>query len=65
MFDQKKDDDFHANFDYASQRALFTMKTRRPSEFGDIRIYRPDEMLATIFAKSNIPTTVDWGELEL
>jgi MinD-like ATPase involved in chromosome partitioning or flagellar assembly len=65
MFDQQRDDDFHANFDYASQRALFTMKTRRPSEFGDVRIYRPDEMLATIFAKSNIPTTVDWGELEL
>lgn len=65
MFDQKKDDDFHANFEYASQRALFTMKTRRPSEFGDVRIYRPDEMLATIFAKSNIPTTIDWGELEL
>ena len=41
MFDQKKDDDFHANFDYASQRALFTMKTRRPSEFGDVRIYTP------------------------
>jgi MinD-like ATPase involved in chromosome partitioning or flagellar assembly len=65
MFDQKKDDDFHANFEYASQRALFTMKNRRPSEFGDIRIYRPDEMLATIFAKSNVPTAVDWGELEL
>ena len=65
MFDQKKDDDFHANFEYASQRALFTMKTRRASEFGDVRIYRPDEMLATIFAKSNIPTTIDWGELEL
>lgn len=65
MFDQKKDDDFHANFEYASQRALFTMKTRRPSEFGDIRVYRPDEMLATIFAKSNVPTSVDWGELEL
>ena len=65
MFDQKKDDDFHANFDYASQRALFTMKTRRPSEFGDVRIYRPDEMLAAIFAKSNVPTSVDWGELDL
>jgi len=65
MFDQKKDDDFHANFDYASQRALFTMKTRRPSEFGDIRIYQPNEMLATIFAKSNVPTAIDWGELEL
>ncbi len=65
MFDQKKDDDFHANFEYASQRALFTMKARRASEFGDVRIYRPDEMLATIFAKSNIPTTIDWGELEL
>ena len=65
MFDQKKDDDFHANFEYASQRALFTMKTRRPIEFGDVRIYRPDEMLATIFAKSNVPTAIDWGELEL
>jgi len=65
MFEQKKDDDFHANFDYASQRALFTMKNRRPSEFGDIRIYTPTEMLNTIFAKSNVPTAVDWGELEL
>lgn len=64
MFEQKKDDDFHANFDYASQRALFTMKTRRPSEFGDTRIYTPTEMLTTIFAKSNIPTMVDWSELE-
>jgi len=64
MFEQKKDDDFHANFDYASQRALFTMKTRRPSEFGDMRIYTPTEMLNTIFAKSNIPTMVDWSELE-
>ena len=64
MFDQKKDDDFHANFEYASQRALFTMKTRRPSEFGDTRIYTPTEMLNTIFAKSNIPTMVDWTELE-
>ena len=64
MFEQKKDDDFHANFDYASQRALFTMKTRRPSEFGDTRIYTPNEMLNTIFAKSNIPTMVDWSELE-
>ena len=64
MFEQKKDDDFHANFEYASQRALFTMKTRRPSEFGDVRIYTPNEMLTTIFAKSNIPTMVDWSELE-
>jgi MinD-like ATPase involved in chromosome partitioning or flagellar assembly len=64
MFEQKKDDDFHANFEYASQRALFTMKTRRPSEFGDVRIYTPKEMLTTIFAKSNIPTMVDWSELE-
>jgi len=64
MFEQKKGDDFHANFDYASQRALFTMKTRRPSEFGDLRVYTPNEMLTTIFAKSNIPTMVDWAELE-
>jgi MinD-like ATPase involved in chromosome partitioning or flagellar assembly len=64
MFDQKKNDDFYANFDYATQRALFTMKNRRPSEFGDVRIYSPQEMLASLFAKSNLPTTVDWGELE-
>jgi hypothetical protein len=64
MFQQKKDDDFYANFDYASQRALFTMKTRRPSEFGDLRIFTPAEMLTNIFAKSNIPTGIDWAELE-
>ncbi len=52
MFEQRKDDDFHANFDYSSQRALFTMKTRRPSEFGDVKIYKPGEMLTTMFAKS-------------
>ena len=45
MFDQKKDDDYFANFDYVTQRALFTMKNRRPSEFGDMRIYTPQEML--------------------
>ena len=64
MFEQKKDDDYFANFEYACQRALFTMKTRRPSEFGDVRIYRPGEMLDHIFAKSNVPTSIDWGELE-
>jgi flagellar biosynthesis protein FlhG len=64
MFDQKKDDDFFANFDYTSQRALFTMKNRRPSEFGDLRVYSPQEMLTTLFAKSNLPTTIDWSELE-
>jgi cellulose biosynthesis protein BcsQ len=64
MFDQRKDDDFHANFDYSAARALFTMKNRRPSEFGDLRIFTPDEMLKSIFAKSNIPTSVDWEELE-
>ncbi|HEX9163420.1 MAG TPA: AAA family ATPase [Thermoanaerobaculia bacterium] len=52
MFEQKKNDDYYANFDYISQRALFTMKTRRPSEFGDTRIYTPKEMLATLFAKT-------------
>jgi MinD-like ATPase involved in chromosome partitioning or flagellar assembly len=64
MFEQKKDDDFVANFDYATQRALFTIKNRRPSEFGDLRIYSPQEMLRSLFAKSNLPTTVDWNELE-
>jgi flagellar biosynthesis protein FlhG len=64
MFEQKKDDDFYANFDYVTQRMLFSMKNRRPSELGDVRIYTPDEMLASLFAKSNVPTTIDWSELE-
>ncbi len=64
MFDQKKDDDFYANFDYVTQRTLFTMKHRRPSELGDLRIYTPQEMLSSLFAKSNVPTTIDWSELE-
>jgi MinD-like ATPase involved in chromosome partitioning or flagellar assembly len=52
MFEQKKNDDFRANFDYTVQRALFTMKTRRASEFGDLKIYRPEEMVQIAFAKS-------------
>lgn len=52
MFQQRKDDDYRANFDYIAQRALFTMRTRRPGEFGDARIYTPTEMLDVIFAKS-------------
>jgi MinD-like ATPase involved in chromosome partitioning or flagellar assembly len=64
MFDQKKDDDYYANFDYVCQRALFTMRNRRASEFGDTRVYTPPEMLSTLFAKSNLPTTIDWNELE-
>jgi MinD-like ATPase involved in chromosome partitioning or flagellar assembly len=64
MFEQKKDDDFFANFDYVTQRTLFAMKNRRPSELGDTRIYTPREMLQSLFAKSNVPTTVDWGEVE-
>lgn len=64
MFEQKKHDDFYANFDYVTQRTLFTMKNRRASELGDTRIYNPSEMLASLFAKSNVPTTMDWGEVE-
>jgi MinD-like ATPase involved in chromosome partitioning or flagellar assembly len=64
MFDQKKDDDYYANFEYVTQRALFTMKSRRASELGDVRVYTPHEMLTSLFAKSNIPSTIDWSELE-
>jgi len=31
MFEQRKEDDYFANFEYVSQRARFTMKNRRPS----------------------------------
>ncbi|HVT42782.1 MAG TPA: AAA family ATPase [Thermoanaerobaculia bacterium] len=54
MFHQKREDDFRANFDYVTQRALFTMKTRRPSELGDVRLYKPKQMLDFIFAKSTL-----------
>ena len=64
MFEQKKNDDYYANFDYVTQRTLFTMKNRRSSELGDTRVYNPSEMLASLFAKSNVPTTMDWGEVE-
>jgi hypothetical protein len=64
MFDQKKNDDYYANFEYVTQRTLFTMKTRRPSELGDVKIYTPPQMLSSLFAKSNIPSTIDWNELE-
>jgi flagellar biosynthesis protein FlhG len=64
MFEQKKDDDYSANFEYVTQRTLFTMKNRRASELGDVRVYTPQEMLASLFAKSNIPSTIDWSELE-
>lgn len=52
MFNQKKDDDYHANFKYITQRALYTIKTRRPGEFGDQRIYKSGQMLDMIFAKA-------------
>jgi MinD-like ATPase involved in chromosome partitioning or flagellar assembly len=52
MFQQKKDDDYRANFEYLTQRALFTLNTRRPSEFGDSRIYSSSEILKVLFAKS-------------
>lgn len=64
MFEQKKNDDYYANFDYVTQRTLFSMKTRRASELGDSRIYTPAEMLESLFAKSNLPSTMDWGEVE-
>ncbi|HEX7706648.1 MAG TPA: AAA family ATPase [Thermoanaerobaculia bacterium] len=64
MFAQRKDDDYYANFEYVTQRTLFSMQNRRPSELGDTRIYQPAEMLESLFAKSNLPTAVDWSELE-
>jgi MinD-like ATPase involved in chromosome partitioning or flagellar assembly len=52
MFTQKKDDDYHSNFEYITQRALYTIQSRRPSELGDTKIYTPREMLTTLFAKT-------------
>ena len=55
MFEQRKDDDYYANFEYVANRAMFTMKNRRPNEFGDTRIYNPEEMLKALFTKSARP----------
>lgn len=52
MFNHKRDDDFRANFDYITQRALFTIQSRRPGEFGDSKIYSPKEMLEAMYARS-------------
>ena len=52
MYAQKKDDDYVANFEYISERAMFTIDTRRPSEFGDTRIWPPEQMLQTVFVKA-------------
>jgi MinD-like ATPase involved in chromosome partitioning or flagellar assembly len=65
MFEQRKEDDYYANFEYIAQRAMFTMKNRRPSEFGDTRIYQPQEMLKALFAKSNAPVAKNLSELDL
>jgi MinD-like ATPase involved in chromosome partitioning or flagellar assembly len=54
MFDTRRRDDFRANFDYITQRALFTMRTRTPGEFGDIRVYKPEQMLETLFRQGSL-----------
>ncbi len=50
MFEHKSSDDYHANFAYMAQRALFAMKSRSPSEFGQSRIHSPAEALERLFA---------------
>ena len=52
MFQSRRDDDYRANFDYIVQRSLFTMRTRRPSEFGDTKVWKAREMLDAIYARS-------------
>lgn len=52
MFQSRRDDDYRANFDYVVQRALFTMRTRRPAEFGDTKVWKAREMLDAIYARS-------------
>ncbi|MEO8217857.1 MAG: P-loop NTPase [Acidobacteriota bacterium] len=52
MFAQRRDDDYRANFEYVTQRALFTINTRRAAEFGEPRIYRPGELLNQMYASS-------------
>lgn len=52
MFEARRDDDYRRNFQYMTQRALFTMQNRPVSEFGDHRIFRGQEMLDEIFRKT-------------
>lgn len=52
MFEARRDDDYERNFQYMTQRIMFTMQNRPVSEFGDHRIFRGHEMLEEIFRKT-------------
>lgn len=52
MFSHRNDDDFRSNFEYLTQRALFAMKGRPPTDLGDTRIYRPSEVLEQIASRT-------------
>lgn len=53
MVTHRKEDDFRANFEYLTQRALFTMENRRAYEFGDSRLFSPSEMLQEIYRRAS------------
>lgn len=52
MFEARREDDYERNFQYMTERALFTMRNRPVSEFGDYRIFRDEQMLEEIFRKT-------------
>jgi len=53
IFAQRRNDDYRANFDYVTQRVLYTMKTRQPVEFGERRIYPPQQMLQQMYDRTS------------
>ncbi|HUO84066.1 MAG TPA: P-loop NTPase [Thermoanaerobaculia bacterium] len=52
MFEARGQDDYRANFGYMAQRALFTMKSRPATDFGESRIFRPYEALKQLLAET-------------
>lgn len=51
MYEDLKGQNFRYNFEYIVQRSLYLMKSKRVQDFGDIKIFTPEEFLNMIYKK--------------
>lgn len=51
MYEDLKGQNFRYNFEYICHRTLYLMKSKRVQDFGDCRVFAPDEFLAFIYNK--------------
>jgi MinD-like ATPase involved in chromosome partitioning or flagellar assembly len=51
MYEDLKGQNFRYNFEYISHRTLYLMKSKRVQDFGDCKIFTPDEFLSFIYNK--------------